>query len=273
MNQPFDIVDTHVHLYPDKIAEKVTATLGAKFGDPPAFVATVDACTAFSEKSGIPLSINLPVATAPDQVEPINRWARGIRGPRVLSLGALHPSSENRTAIVDRLAEDGFRGIKFHPEYQLFRFNDPEMDEVWDAMAETGLVAYLHAGGERVFEPPFHSSPREVAELSRRFPKLRIAAAHLGGFRMWEEAERELCGADVYLDLSHALNWMPDEQFLRIVRRHGVERILFGSDAPWQDPRDILSSFLRLPFSDAERRLILSSNARRLFSLEDADLV
>ena len=88
MALPFDVIDTHVHLYPDKIAEKVTAALGAKFGDPPAFVATVASCAEFSEKSGIPLSLNLPVATSPDQVEPINRWAREIRGPRVLSLAA-----------------------------------------------------------------------------------------------------------------------------------------------------------------------------------------
>ena len=267
MELPFDVIDTHVHLYPDKIAEKVTTALGAKFGNPPTFVATVASCEAFSAKSGIPLSINLPVATAPDQVDPINRWARGIRGPRVLSLAALHPDSANRAAIIGKLAEDGFRGIKFHPEYQLFRFNDPKMDEVWDAMSETGLVAYLHAGGERVFEPPFHSSPREVVELNRRFPKLKIAAAHLGGFRMWDEAERELCGADVYLDLSHALLWMPDEQLLRIVRKHGVERILFGSDAPWQDPRDVLAAFLRLPFTDEERAMILAQNARRLFRM------
>ena len=81
MALPFDVIDTHVHLYPDRIAEKVTDALGRKFGNPPTFVATVASCEAFSAKSGIPLSINLPVATAPDQVEPINRWARGIRGP------------------------------------------------------------------------------------------------------------------------------------------------------------------------------------------------
>ena len=84
---------------------------------------------------------------------------------------------------------------------------------------------------------------------------------------MWDETERELCGADVYLDLSHALLWMPDEQFLRIVRKHGVGRILFGSDAPWQDPRDVLAAFLKLPFTDEERAMILAQNARRLFRM------
>ena len=267
MNTEFEVIDTHIHLYPDKIAEKVTGELSRKFGNPPAFIATVASAAAFADKSGIPLSINLPVATSPEQVEPINRWALGIRGPRILSLAALHPDSGNRTAIIERLAAEGFRGIKFHPEYQRFRFNEPRMDEVWEAMSATGLVAYLHAGGERVFDPPFHSSPREVAELSRCFPKLKIAAAHLGGFRMWDETERELCGADVYLDLSHALLWMPDEQLVRIVRKHGVERILFGSDAPWQDPREVLAAFLAMPFSDEERRLILSANARRLLGI------
>ena len=43
----FDVIDAHVHLYPDKIAEKVTAALGRKFGNPPAFVATVSSCAAF----------------------------------------------------------------------------------------------------------------------------------------------------------------------------------------------------------------------------------
>lgn len=35
MTPPFDVVDTHVHLYPDRIAEKVTDALGRKFGNPP----------------------------------------------------------------------------------------------------------------------------------------------------------------------------------------------------------------------------------------------
>ena len=48
MDLPLDVIDTHVHLYPDKIAEKVTGALGRKFGNPPAFVATVASCEAFS---------------------------------------------------------------------------------------------------------------------------------------------------------------------------------------------------------------------------------
>ena len=157
-----------------------------------------------------------------------------------------------------------FAGIKFHPEYQNFRFNDACMDDIWAAMSENGLVAYLHAGGERVFSPPFHSTPKEILELHRRFPKLKIAAAHLGGFGMWDEVEEKLVGEDVFLDLSHTFFWMPHERIFRMIKAHGAHRILFGTDAPWQCPADILAAFLNLPLTNKEQRQICYETARGL---------
>ena len=158
----------------------------------------------------------------------------------------------------------GFAGIKFHPEYQNFRFNDACMDGIWAAMSENGLVAYLHAGGERVFVPPFHSTPSEILELHRRFPKLKIVAAHLGGFGMWDEVEEKLVDEDVFLDLSHTFFWMPHERIFRMIKAHGAHRILFGTDAPWQCPADILAAFLNLPLTDKEQRQICYETARHL---------
>lgn len=53
-----------------------------------------------------------------------------------------------------------------------------------------------------------------------------------------------------------------------MVRNHGADRILFGTDAPWQTPARVLDAFLRLPFSEAERRPILWDNAARLLGLQ-----
>lgn len=266
------VIDSHVHVYPDRIAGKVTESLGEKFGNAPAFVASVEGCRAHSEKSHVSVSVNLPVATDPSQVVPVNRWAADINaeGGSVISLASLHPDSENKKEIIEGIASSGFRGIKFHPEYQRFRLDDPRMDEVWPAMAENGLVAYLHAGGERVFRPPYHSSPREILALQERFPSLTVAAAHLGGFEMWEESEDILCGSPVYLDLSHTLGWAETERVFRMIKKHGAHRILFASDAPWQDPGDVLSAFMQLDLSDGERELILHVNAERLFRIPAA---
>ena len=213
----FPVIDAHVHLYPDAIAQKVTPSLASRFGNPPSFDGTVEGCRAKDAASGISASVNLPVATKPDSVQHTNDfWARSNaaergKSPAVFSLACLHPQVADKGAEVERIAAAGFAGVKFHPEYQLFRFNDATMDDAWAAMAEFGLVAYLHAGGERVFRPPFHSTPTEIAELQRRFPRLKVAAAHLGGFGMWDESEATLVGSQVYLDLSHTFCWMPDE--------------------------------------------------------------
>ena len=263
------VVDSHVHLYPDALAPKVTPALSAKFGNGPSFDGTVAGCIRKNKASGIAVSINLPVATKPDSVRSTNRfwsaYAPGKSASGIVSLAAFHPLVGDKTAEVENIVSLGFTGIKFHPEYQLFRFNDKSMDDVWAAMAEYGLVAYLHAGGERVFKPPYHSTPGEIATLQKRFPSLKIVAAHLGGFSMWNEAEAALAGkCGVYLDLSHTFFWMPTGQILRMIRTHGADRILFGTDAPWQDQRKVLEAFCALPLSDKERTAICRDNAGEL---------
>ena len=154
-----------------------------------------------------------------------------------------------------------------HPEYQRFRLDDKGMGDAWAAMSELGLVAYLHAGGERVFSPPYHSTPLDIENLHKRFPNLKIVAAHLGGFKMWDEGERTIVGTGVCLDLSHTFFWAPQEQILRMVRNHGAERIIFGSDAPWQDAGKTLEAFLELPLTNRERKLICHDNAADLLNI------
>lgn len=269
MRFPFETIDTHVHLYPDSIAVKVTSHLSKRFGNAPSFDGTVSGCEAKNAEGGFDIAINLPVATKPDSVRHTNEfWRRyapkGRAFGHVVSLACFHPRVPDKTAELAWIAEAGFTGVKFHPEYQLFRLDDPEMDETWQAMSDLGLVAYLHAGGERVFSPPYHSCPSDIAELKRRFPALKIAAAHLGGFDMWDEAERTLVGQDVYLDLSHCFGWVGEDQIVRMIEKHGFDRILLGSDAPWQDPATVLAAFLALPFTADQRRAILHDNAARL---------
>lgn len=270
----FPVIDAHVHLYPDALAPKVVPVLSGRFGNAPAFDGTVAGCAANAAEAGIVLSVNLPVATTPDHVGHTNSfWSQCASGKHdgkspVMSLAALHPQTPDVADEVCNIARMGFAGIKFHPEYQNFRFNDAAMDDIWAAMSENGLVAYLHAGGERVFAPPFHSTPSEILELHRRFPKLKLAAAHLGGFGMWDEVEETLIGEDVFLDLSHTFFWMPHERIHRMIKAHGVHRVLFGTDAPWQRPAEVLAAFLGLPLTDNERRQICCETARQLLTAD-----
>ena len=119
-------------MYPDSIAGKVTDALGAKFGNAPSFVASVEGCRARDAAAGVQLSINLPVATAPAQVAHANAWAQAVNeaekaraeGPSVLSLAALHPDCEGKPELVAQIAAagvvvpDGFP-LEIDPVYAL----------------------------------------------------------------------------------------------------------------------------------------------------------
>ena len=84
---------------------------------------------------------------------------------------------------------------------------------------------------------------------------------------MWDEVEETLIGENVFLDLSYTFFWMPNEQIFRMIKAHGVNRILFGTDAPWQDPFAVISEFLKLPLSENERHAICYETASELFGM------
>jgi uncharacterized protein len=264
MKPPCAVFDFHTHLYPDRIAANVVSALAQRFGNPPAFDGTVSGLQRKLAETGLCGALNLPVATRPEQVDSINAWAAANNRAPVFSLGTVHPDTPDIRAALVAARESGLKGIKLHTEYQLFTLDEPRVQPVWELCIALGLFVFLHAGGERVFPPPYRATPTAIAALLARYPRLTVVAAHLGGFRLWDEAERELVGQKLILDLSHTLSWAPDEQIVRMVKAHGADRVVFGSDGPWQDCGTVLDAFLRLPFTVAEQRQILCGNAVRL---------
>jgi predicted TIM-barrel fold metal-dependent hydrolase len=65
-------------------------------------------------------------------------------------------------------------------------------------------------------------------------------------------------------------SYYSEEQFLRIVRKHGADKILFGSDAPWSRAKEEIEAIRGLPLTEAEKTAILGGNAMRLLGMESA---
>ncbi len=89
----------------------------------------------------------------------------------------------------------------------------------------------------------------------------------MGGNTMYDDVERYLVGKNVYLDTSYVLDKMPEETFLRLVRAHGADRILFGSDSPWGGQKEFVECFQNISLTGLERRLISEENARKLLGI------
>ena len=58
------------------------------------------------------------------------------------------------------------------------------------------------------------------------------------------------------------------EDFVRIVRKHGADKILFATDSPWEAQKDYVQRIDTLPFSEAEKETIFYKNAKELLSFD-----
>ena len=95
---------------------------------------------------------------------------------------------------------------------------------------------------------------------------MTVIAAHFGGNQVLEEMKKHLLGKNVYLDTSYPpdLSVLPKEEVLALVRTHGAEKILFGTDFPWENQERCLQYFRNLPLREEEKEKILGENARTL---------
>ena len=57
------------------------------------------------------------------------------------------------------------------------------------------------------------------------------------------------------------------ESFLRMVREHGANRVLFGSDSPWGGQAETLAALKETGLTDEEQKAVLGENAAKLLQL------
>jgi predicted TIM-barrel fold metal-dependent hydrolase len=84
---------------------------------------------------------------------------------------------------------------------------------------------------------------------------------------MWNLSWDYLVGRNVYMDTSSSLAFMEPERAVEMIRKHGADKMLFGSDYPMWDHREELDRFNALKLTENERKAILYGNAHRLLSV------
>lgn len=258
------IIDVHTHVFPDPVAEKAIPAIVEKTGCPARYDGTVSGLLAVMECSGIATSLIAPVATKPSQVRGINDWIISLLDDeRLIPFGSMHPDLEDPETEIARLAEAGVRGIKLHSMQQDFYPQDERMDAIYTSAIAHGLIILFHAGGYLI-NAGLDVGPADFAAMLNRWPGMTCIVAHMGGYYRWHEMDEHLLGRDVYLDTSSVPGHLADEEFVRISRGHGIEKILFGSDGPWAAAAEDAGRIERMGFTEDELDAIFEGNARRL---------
>ncbi len=263
------VIDFHTHAFPDAIATRALDSLvaGCEGKYLPATDGTVRGLIGGMDAFGVDVSVVQPVLTKASQLYSLNEWAKSIEGERIIPFGGIYPYSESYKEDIDFVASLGLRGLKFHAEYQGFTVDDSHMLRIYDYAFEKGLIVLHHAGFDPAFPAPYRSSPKQFAHIADEMKGGMLVVGHLGGQCQWDDVERYLVGKDVYLDTSMGFSYYGSEQFLRIARAHGTDKLLFGSDAPWSRADAEIKALRALPLCDGEKDAILYKNAARLLSL------
>lgn len=263
------VIDIHAHVFPDALAPQALAALMQPGHPGPIYDGTLSGLLESMDAAGVGIAVTQPVATKPSQVRTINDWAAATACNRIIPFGAMHPDFENPVAELERMARLRMTGFKMHPEYQRCAPDDPRMGPILDAASGLGLIAFFHAGWDPAF-PTVLGTPTAFARMLEAHPKLTVILAHLGGFRCWPEVRRTLAGRDVWLDTAYTLGHLEDESFIALVRAHGVERVLWGSDGPWTAAAAELNHLRSLPFTAKELCLLEHANAETLLARRTA---
>lgn len=260
------IIDLHTHVWPDRLAEGALKVLAGKAGIPPFTDGTVAGLEKSMAEAGISVSVILPVITKPGQFDSITDFAARINEEHddLISFGAVFPGDPDYKKRLRLLKEYGFRGIKLHPDYHGKELDGKEsMDIIYEA-SSLGLIVSVHAGIDIGLPERPYSTPQMAAAVLDEIAPDRLVLAHTGGWKLWDEVENLLCGREVYFDLSFSDGYIEDDQWSRIIKAHGADHCLFGSDSPWSSQKDTVKSMERLQLTDEEKEMIFHGTAEKL---------
>lgn len=257
----YKIIDIHAHAFPEAIAQKAVNQIGNHYTIPMDGKGTLDDLLVSAEKAGVEYVVIHSTATRPHQVRAINDWVADNAGGKLIGFGTLHPDMEEPEAEFERIISMGLKGIKLHPDFQGFDADAPKMDRIYRIIGNR-LPVLIHAGDEKLDG----SSPERLAHVHYKFPDMTMIAAHLGGHKKWKEALSFLVGKNLYLDTSSAIQYMDASFAAMLIKKHGTNRVVFGTDYPSAFPLSALEDFLKLDLNEQEREDILFNNAFRLLS-------
>lgn len=263
----YKIIDSHCHIYPDKIAQKASDATGHFYDLPASMDGTISTLIEHGTAAGIDHFIVQSVATTPKQVSSINNFiAASVAASegRFTGLGTLHHDSEDMERDVNEIISLGLKGVKIHPDIQNVQLDDPRMLRMYE-LCEGRLPMLIHTGDKRYD----NSNPNRLLPLLDKYPGLTVIGAHFGGWSIWEEATSVFAGRDnFYVDCSSSLYAISPEKAKELMHAYGTDRVLFGTDYPLWTPESEMERFMQVDLSDEEREDIFYNNTAKLFGIK-----
>lgn len=283
------IIDFHVHTFPDKIALNTVENL-SKLSCTQYFTdGSVRGLLTSMQEASVSYSVNLPVMTHENQVKKVNSsmiaGREHLSAQGIITFGGMHPDYTDYKSELLRLQQNGIPGIKLHPSYQHTDLTDMKMMHIIDYASQLGLITLIHAGIDIGIYDHNYADVKQILAVIKEIRPQKFVLAHMGNWACWHEVEQDLAGAPVYMDTAFSIgpltprktgcdkapylsSNLSDDDFVRIVRKHGADKILFATDSPWESQKDYITRIENTSLSAEEKKMIFCTNASSLLSIK-----
>ena len=280
------IIDFHCHTFPEKIAAYALRHMQAMSHNAVFTDGTAAALKRSMADSGVTYSVVLPVVTNPEKATHINDISIANNGhDGLIYFGGIHPACENYYAELGRIREAGLQGIKLHPLQQGVNIDDVRYLRILERCGELDLIVVLHAGADPGFPGEERCTPKMIRSALEQAGPVQLIAAHMGSLMYWDSVPEYLLDTSAYIDTSFALGAMAqteehfyteeqlqlltEEQFCGLVNIFGKDRVLFGTDSPWNRQIYTRRQIEALPLDTETKECIFYKNACCLLKLAE----
>jgi len=197
---------------------------------------------------------------------------------RFIGFCSVDPVETNANEELEKcVTTRGLKGLFLHPEIQGFTSEEPRLIPVLGKAEELRIPVMIHTGmcwAPNTSLAPNH--PLQWEPIIQRFSNLNIILAKFGWPWIWDAVALALKYPNVYLDLSAHYFDSPIEYFqsvythqipITLIDRSLNTKILFGSNYPRVEIKNMVRAFNKLHLSPSSRVKIASANAQNLLGL------
>lgn len=270
------IVDSHVHLLPDRVLSAIHEWFQREVGWTVPDVTGEEICDYLNGFDG---AVCFPYAHKPGVARSMNQLvAKKIESlDHVVGLATVHADDTDPKSVVRDGLNAGLTGIKLHCPVQEFPPSDQRLDPVYELAVERDLPVIIHASSHPFYRASDLVVPAATEDVLERFPSLRLCVPHLGLFEtdaflnLADQYENVMFDTAVAVgDQVHDLIGVREGEMPIDRLREYTDRIMFGTDYPTY-PRSITVTELiddtRAAFPQSYER-IFCHNAVDFFDID-----
>jgi predicted TIM-barrel fold metal-dependent hydrolase len=212
------------------------------------------------DRHGVDRSLAIPFPVVDDYRSQHDLIGQAVREhpDRIVGAACLYPFIERKTFCdeVRRCREQyGFAALKLQPQYHGLNVLSASSDFFFEAALENRMAVVCHTGSGLPL-----SSAALLMMPARKFPTLKIVAAHCGGGIFVHEALAALFCPNILLELS---SLMP-HHITEVLSYISSDRLMIGSDLP-ESVETEMGKILTLSIPDDDKRNILDQTGCSVF--------